>query len=156
MSHVEKIMARLRAVEWNSGPQRASESELNGAGLYLRTFADFLCELQPNGPPAMPFADLSKVVGSVELLPRSIAGEAEALTSSSSNALDSVYVNQALQWAALCETSHPATRGREDMFDPLLNLVVSRVPTAIRKGYWIVDENAFPLMNWRDRYASSC
>ena len=155
MSHIEKIMARLRAVEWSSGPRQASESELEGASLYLRTFADFLRESQPSATPAMPFTDPSKVVGRGELLSPTVAAEAEALVGSSTNALDSVYVKQALQWAALCEASHPATQGREDMFDPLLDLVINRVPTAIRKGYWMVDENSFPLMNWIDRYASS-
>lgn len=155
MSHLEKIMTRVRSVEWAVGPQKASPAALNGAGAYLRGFAAFLREWQTDALVAMPFENPRKILGVIEPLPPAIAKEAESLAEQSPNAYDVIYVKQALEWAALCDASHPATRDRENMFDPLLELVVGRIPTGIRKGYWFVDENLFPLLNWLDCYATS-
>jgi drug/metabolite transporter superfamily protein YnfA len=155
MSHIEKIMTRLRSVEWKIEAQRANPAALEGAGIYLRTFADFLREWHVDASAAMPFASPCQILGVSKILPSAIEAEAEGLTERSSNSYDEIYVKHALEWAALCDASHPATHDHEDMFRPLLDLVVDRVPTGIRKGYWVVDENLFPLLNWIDRYTNS-
>jgi len=81
--------------------------------------------------------------------------ECESLTEQSTNAYDTVYAKHALEWAALCDLSHPATRDREGLFEPLLELIVNRIPAMVRKGYWVVDENMFPLLDWEARYATT-
>lgn len=102
----------------------------------------------------MPFsrpAGILKVKGDV--LERETVVEFEALVSKSTNVFDGVYARAALEWAALCDASHPATNGQEDLYEPLLDLVVGRVFAAIRKGAWQVGDNAFPLSGWLGRYA---
>ena len=155
MSQTNKTMEKLRAVEWRIGPKPADSTVIDGASAYLQKFAAFLHEWQADTSSVMPFVNPREVLGVGDLLTPVIAAEAEELAGQSANAYDLIYVKQALEWAALCDASHPATRDHEDMFDWLLNLVASRVPTGVRKGYWVVDENLFPLANWLDRYTSS-
>ncbi len=38
------------------------------------------------------------------------------------------------------------------MFDPLIELVINRVPAMVRKGHWVVDESMYPLPDWVNRY----
>lgn len=155
MSHIEKILTKLRSVDWEVLPQPANSIALADASNYLRTFAIFLRECHADASAPMPFASPYNVLGVNEPLPPAIAAEMEILVGQSQNAYDGIYARHALEWAALCDASHPATKDHQDMFDPLLDLIAGRVPTGIRNGYWVVDENLFPLLNWLERYAGS-
>lgn len=157
MNFVEKTISKLRAVQWSTGPQQATTESLECARTYLCLFANFVYECRvERSADITAFTSPARILGLDEApLSQVIMAECESLAKQSSNAYDCMYAKRALQWAALCDLSHPATCGREDLFEPLLHLVANRIPAMVRKGYWVVDENMFPLLNWETRYAAA-
>ncbi|WP_256082160.1 hypothetical protein [Massilia sp. YIM B04103] len=155
MKHIEEMIAKLEAVDWIESPRQATNNELAYAGAYLHLFANYVNANKTSLPESVhPFSSPLKVIGiERSLLNSEILERCERLVSQSSNAYDGVYAKNALEWAALCDAQHPASNGRESLFNPLVELVVSRVPAIIRQGNWVVGENIFPLQNWVDRYS---
>lgn len=154
MTNSEKILNALRAVNWSAAPQPADQEDLEGATAYLQMYARFIMENQQDSNHGVtPFASPLQVLGvqDVHVQP-SIAVEGQQLAGQSPLAYDKVFVMRALEWAALCESGHPSTAGRVAMFDPLVELVINRVPSMVRKGYWVVDASMYPLPDWVNRY----
>lgn len=154
MTKTEKILDLLRQVDWGAAPRSAKLEDLDGATAYLRMYAKIILENTEKSSQAItPFASPLQVLGVTDVhLQDSVVEECHRLTGESPLAYDKVFAMRALEWAALCESGHPSTYGREDMFDALLGLVVKRVPALIRKGNWVVDESIFPLVDWIHRY----
>jgi len=154
MINSEKILTALRSVNWAAAPQPANHKDLEGAIAYLQMYARFILENQQDADQNLtPFASPLQVLRVQDVtVQQSIADEAQRLAQQSPLAYDKVFVMRALEWAALCESGHPSTLGRENMFDSLLGLVMNRVPAMIRKGYWVVDESMYPLPDWVNRY----
>lgn len=154
MTNSEKILNALRAVNWAAAPQPADHKDLEGATAYLQMYARFILENQQDLNQGLtPFASPLQVLGVQDVhIQQSIADEGQQLAGQSPLAYDKVFVMRALEWAALCEAGHPSTIGRETMFDPLIGLVINRVPAMVRKGHWVVDESMYPLPDWVNRY----
>ena len=153
--HVEQTLSRLRLIRWADAPAPATERTLDDARAHLRAFAEFVrhCRSVPSQNDPMPFTLPSRVLGMPDThLSASVVAESEALAAHSRNAWDVAYVRQSLDWAALCDSAVPAAMEREGALDPLLRLLESRVPATVRQGYWVVDQDMFPLANWLTRY----
>lgn len=154
MTKTEQILNALRTVNWTAAPQSATQKDFEGATAFLRMYADFILENESN-QNLIPFASPLKVLGTDDVhVQQSIVDECLLLTGQSPLAYDKVFAMRALEWAALIESGHSATRGRENLFDPLIELVVNRVPAMIRKDHWVVDESMYPLLDWVKRYGS--
>jgi hypothetical protein len=155
MTKAEEILNSLRSVHWGAAPKSANREDLDGATTYLQMFARFILENQPDANRGWtPFASPLEVLLVEDVhVQQGVANECQRLTAQSPLVYDKVFVTRALEWAALCETGHPSTLGRENMFDPLIGLVINRVPAIIRKGHWVVDESMFPLQDWVNRYS---
>lgn len=157
MSHIEKTAALLRSIPWSDKPAPVTDKSLADAELYLRAFAKFVleCRADPSREPTLLASPCGVLSMKEAPLASALLAECAALAAQSRNAYDAVYARHALEWAALCDSDCPATRGREDLFEPLLRLVGSRVPALIRKGYWVVGENMFPMADWLTRYGKT-
>jgi len=154
MNKTEEILRILKYVNWAAAPQSANREDLEGATAYLQMYAKFILENKTDMSQSMtPFASPFEVLGVQDVqVPQSIIDDCQRLAGQSPLAYDKVFVIRSLEWAALCDSGHPSTAGRESMFDPLIGLVVRRVSAMIRKGYWVVDEGMFPLLDWINRY----
>lgn len=155
MTKTEKILNMLGSVNWAAAPQSAIDADLEGATAYLQMYAKFVLENQHDTSQSLtPFASPLQVLDVQDVyVQQSIADECQRLAGQSPLSYDKVFVMRALEWAALCESGHPSTVGRENMFDSLLGLVMNRVPAMIRKGNWVVDESMYPLPDWVNRYS---
>lgn len=154
MTKTEKILNMLGCVRWAAAPQAANDEDLAGATAYLQTYAKFILENQRDTSQSLtPFASPLQILGVQDVhVQQSIADECQRLAGQSPLSYDKVFVMRALEWAALCESGHPSTLGRENMFDSLLGLVINRVPMMIRKGDLVVDQSIYPLADWVKRY----
>jgi hypothetical protein len=156
MSYVQKTIDELRTIDWNQVPQKAMPEDLEHALAYLRTFAKFIAEIHADSSSTVTaFASPIQLLGlSEDQLNAATMDECELIANRSSNAYEGIYMRHALEWAALCDSSHVATHGREHLFEPLIKLVAKRIPAIVRQGYWVVDENLFPLDDWVKRYTT--
>ena len=154
MNKIEKILEILRGINWTTEPQSADSEDFDGATSYLQMYARFIQKNQQEiNQNFTPFSSPFKVLGLHELrVQKKVEDECQELAGQSIFAYDRVFCMRALEWATLCENKHPSTLGGGDMFDPLIRLVVNRIPTRIRQGYWVVDESMYPLLDWVSRY----
>jgi hypothetical protein len=154
MTHVEKLLNSFRSIDWKASPNKASDHDLLCARLYLDGVADLIKKNDQTSASSMgPFFSPNRTFCSeIELLSQDVISECEALTEKSSNAYEAMYCKYALEWAALRDRSHSVTAGHEDLFTPLMGLITKRVSAIPRKGYWVVDENMFPLFDWPAKY----
>lgn len=154
MTHVEKLLNSFRFIDWGAEPSKANDYDLSRARIYLDEVAKLMKQndlISKSGVGPF-FSPQRTFCSEIELLSPDVIGECEELTKKSSNAYEAMYCGYALEWAALCDRKHFATTGYEDLFAPLMDLVVKRVSAIPRKGYWVVDENMFPLFDWPSKY----
>ncbi len=156
MTYVEKLLDAFRSIDWEAGPNKASDHDLVCARSYLDGVADLIKKNEQISVSLIgPFFSPNRIFCSkTELLNQEVISECEVLTDKSSNAYEAMYCKYALEWAALCDRSFSVTAGHEDLFEPLIDLVTNRVSAIQRKGYWVVDENMFPLFDWPAKYGS--
>lgn len=157
MTYVEKLLNSFRSIAWEADPNKASDHDILCARSYLDGVANLMRKNdQILASPVGPFFSPNRTFCSeTELLSQDVISECEVLTEKSSNAYEAMYCKYALEWAALCDRLHSVAVGHEDLFAPLIDLITNRVSAIPRKGYWVVDENMFPLFDWPAKYGSS-
>lgn len=155
MKNSEKILNRIRSVDWSTANQSTDFKDLEGATIFLKMYARFLLDNQQSSSYGVtPFASPIQVLGLTDIrVQQAIVDEIQLLIGKSPLAYDKVFVTRAFEWVALCDSGHPSTQGREAMFDPLIELAINRIPTMVRKGHWVVDESMYPISDWVGRYS---